>query len=163
MALHFRRGTAADVPALIPMVVAQYALHAAWDAAKFAPRPDFEKGYARWLAARATDPRSVLFVAEVETDAPAPAVLAGFIVATTETEIPVYLTRDYGFLHELFVQPDYRNEGAARQLVTLTVEAFRDLGVTQVRCEAAWLNGPARGLFQRCGFREVAITLIHGA
>lgn len=161
MALHFRRGTPTDIPALMPMVTAQYALHTAWDAAKFAPREGFQPGYARWLTARSQDPRSFLFVAEVECDASTPPHLAGFIVGTVESEIPVYVTREYGFLQELWVDETYRNEGAGRQLVMLAIEAFRELGITQIRCETAWLNGPARGLFQRCGFRESTVTFIH--
>jgi ribosomal protein S18 acetylase RimI-like enzyme len=156
--LTFRRGTPQDVPALIPMVVEQYALHQQWDPEKFTPRPGFETGYSRWLADRAQDPRSVLYVAEAE-----PASVVGFIVATIESEIPIYLNRHYGFIHELYVLPDYRNEGAARQLVLLAVESLRSLGVDQVRCETASKNGPARNLFLRCGFRESTVTYLFTA
>ena len=84
----------------------------------------------------------------------APAKIVGFIVGTVEREIPIYRLREYGFLHDLWVEPEYRNEGVARQMVMLAVEKFKEIGVEQVRLDTAAKNEGARRLFESCGFAE---------
>lgn len=156
--MRFRPGTADDIPRLMPFVAALYELHAGWDAAKYAPRPGFEAGYARWLAARVADPDSVLLVATAEDADDAPPV--AFLVAEVLDEIPVFLLTRYGFIHDLWVDGTYRNEGVARQLVTLATERFKAMGVTQVRAEVAAANTAATGLMTACGLRPAATTMI---
>jgi ribosomal protein S18 acetylase RimI-like enzyme len=79
--------------------------------------------------------------------------LAGFLVGTIETEIPIYRLSEFGFIHDIWVEPEYRNEGIARQLVMLAIEKFRDLGMKQVRGDTAAANEPARNLLKSCGMR----------
>jgi ribosomal protein S18 acetylase RimI-like enzyme len=137
------------------MVAKIAALHESWDSARYGYLPHPEQMYQSWLKSRATDPRSVLLVAEQ-----APGKLAGFLVGTAEREIPIYRLREFGFIHDLWVEPEYRNEGLARQMVMLAVERFRDMGMAQVRCETAQANEIARGLFARCGFRPSTVEML---
>ncbi len=53
----------------------------------------------------------------------------------------------------MWVEPTYRNEGIARQMVMLAIERFRAIGVEQIRLDTAAPNEVARGLFAACGFR----------
>jgi len=53
-----------------------------------------------------------------------PGRLVGFLVGTVEREIPVFRLQQFGFIHDLWVEPEYRHEGIARQLVMLAVERF---------------------------------------
>jgi ribosomal protein S18 acetylase RimI-like enzyme len=120
--------------------------------------------YQRWLTERAKDHRSVFLVAEPGdriADSPGPAnSLAGFLVASVEKEIPIYLLREFGLIHDLWIEEQYRNEGIARQMVTLAIERFEQIGITQVRLYAAWGNVPARTLFERCGFRPSSMEML---
>ena len=152
--MFYRPATPADVPAVLPMVAAIAALHESWDPAKFGYRPHPERMYHNWLTGRATDPRSVFLVA-VRDDKP-----VGFLIATVETEIPIYRLTEFGFIHDIWVEPAYRHEGVARQLVMLTIERFRDLGVKQVRADTAAVNDPARGLLQSCGMRPSTTEML---
>ena len=34
------------------------------------------------------------------------------VVATVEAEIPIYRLKEFGFIHDLWVEPDYRNPDA---------------------------------------------------
>ena len=79
------------------------------DPAKYGFRGDPGQMYDRWLVRRAKDPRSVFLVAE-----PEPGRLAGFLVGSVEEEIPIYRLKEFGFIHDLWVQEKYRNEGIAR-------------------------------------------------
>jgi ribosomal protein S18 acetylase RimI-like enzyme len=153
--MQIRPANVADVPAVLPMVAKIAALHESWDAARYGYLPNPDQMYRSWLRARATDPRSVFLVIERGGGK-----LVGFLVATTEREIPIYRIEQFGFIHDLWVEPEYRNEGLARQLVMLAIERFRDMGMHQIRCETAAANDIARSLFQRCGFRPAAVEML---
>ena len=86
--------------------------------------------------------------------------MAGFLVATVEQEIPIYLLREFGLIHDLWVEEQYRNEGIARQMVTLAIERFTQIGIRQIRLHAAWENTAARTLFARCGFRPSSVEML---
>lgn len=152
--MNIRPATPADVPAVLPMVAKTCALHEQWDPAKYGFRDNPAEMYRRWLTARAGDPRAVFLVAE-RSDVMLKEVpfLVGFLIGTVEREIPIYRLEEYGFIHDLWIESAYRNEGIARQMVMLAVERFREIGVEQIRLDTAAPNDAARALFASCGFR----------
>lgn len=156
-----RPATATDVPAVLPMVAKVCALHEQWDQAKYGFRDNPQEMYRSWLIARATDPRAVFLVADradkMLQDVP---FLVGFLIATAEREIPIYRLNEYGFIHDVWVEPEYRNEGIGRQMVMLAIERFREMGVPQVRLDTAAPNEIARELFRACGFRPSATEML---
>jgi ribosomal protein S18 acetylase RimI-like enzyme len=79
--------------------------------------------------------------------------VVGFLIGTARRTSRSIARRQFGFIHDLWVEPDYRNEGLGRQMTMLAIETFRDMGMTQVRLETADCNDPARKLFASCGFR----------
>lgn len=155
-----RNATPEDVPQVCVMMQAQADLHEQWDAARFPYLPEVGGRYAGWLREQAGNPRSVFLVAEREADATAPARLVGFAIATTERTLPIYRVREVGFLHDLYVDPGYRNEGIARQLTMRLIERFREIGVRQVRLETAVPNEAGRRLFESCGFRASCVEML---
>lgn len=153
-AMTIRPATPADVSAVTPMVTKIAALHEAWDPAKYGYKPNVSEMYRSWLTSRATDPRSVFLVAEREDR------LIAFLIATVEHEIPIYRLNEFGFIHDLWVEPEYRNEGSARQMTMLAIEKFRELGVKQVRLDTHAKNDIARALFASCGFRPSVTEML---
>ena len=151
--MNIRPATAADVPAVLPMVAKTCAQHEQWDPAKYGFRENPAEMYRRWLTTRATDPRSVFLVAERPAMLQDVPFLVAFLIGTVEREIPIYRLEEYGFIHDLWVEPSYRNEGIGRQMVMLAIERFREIGVRQIRLDTAAPNDVARGLFAACGFR----------
>lgn len=151
-----RPATAEDVPQVLPMVERICALHEAWDPARYGFLPGVAKMYRGWLTSRARDSKSVFLVAEHAQQKK----LVGFLVGTVDQNIPIYRVSEFGFIHDLWVEPDYRNEGVARQMTMLAIERFREIGVKQVRLETARANDAARGLFARCGFRESVVEMV---
>jgi ribosomal protein S18 acetylase RimI-like enzyme len=141
------------------MVAAVCAHHHALDPDRYDYLPDDVDRNARWLPQRAADPRSVLLIA-ADTDRAAP---AGFLVATIEPNIPVYSTREFAFIHDLWVEPAHRSRGHGRALVTEALARFSVLGIAQIRLETAAANEPARRLFAACGFRPSSVEMIHTA
>src|SRR5688500_13456500 len=158
--MNIRPATALDVPAVLPMVGKVCALHERWDPAKYGFREKPAEMYRRWLTARAVDPRAVFLVAERPAMLKEVPFLVGFLIGTVEREIPIYRLEEYGFIHDLWVEPTYRNEGIARQMVTLAIERFRAIGVSQIRLDTAAANDAARELFKRCGFRVSTIEML---
>jgi ribosomal protein S18 acetylase RimI-like enzyme len=153
--MDIRPATADDVPAVLPMVRKLCDLHRGWDPDKYDFEGDVEEMYRGWLTSRTRDPRSVFLVAAREGRGP-----VAFLIGTVEREIPIYRLKEFGFVHDLWVEEDYRNEGLARQLVMTAVERFREIGVVQVRLDTAAANDVARKLFEGCGFRTSVIEML---
>ena len=143
-----------DVPHVLPMVERIAALHESWDSAKYGFLPDVAQMYRGWLTSRANDVRSVFLVSERE------GAIVAFLVGTVEREIPIYRLSEFGFIHDVWVEPDYRNEGVARQMTMLAIERFREMGVKQIRLDTAARNDAARGLFASCGFRPSVTEML---
>jgi ribosomal protein S18 acetylase RimI-like enzyme len=152
-----RPATPADVPAVLPMVAKICALHESWDAAKYGFLPNPAQRYEGWLKRMATSDRNVFLVAEAPENAEK---LVGFLVATIEKEIPIYRLKEFAFIHDLWVEPDYRGAGIARQMVMVTMERFQQMGVKQIRLDTATPNEAARRLFSSCGFRTSTIEML---
>lgn len=136
------------------MVAKICALHESWDAAKYGFLPNPEQRYERWLTKIATDDRAVFLVAEISP------LLVGFLVATVEREIPIYRLKEYAFIHDLWVEQEYRQTGIARQMVKQSIEIFKQMGVQQIRLDTAAPNDAARRLFSACGFRISTMEML---
>ena len=156
--MEIRPATPSDVPAVLPMVAKVCAFHEKLDRAKYGFVENPAAMYARWLGGRATDPRSVFLVADAGRGGKSK--LVAFLVGTVEAELPIYRLKHFGFIHDLWVEEDYRHEGVARQMVTLAVERFGEIGVKQVRLDTARANEPARSLFAACGFRPSVTEML---
>jgi ribosomal protein S18 acetylase RimI-like enzyme len=155
-----RPATPADVPAVLPMVTKLAALHERWDAARYDYKPNTAEMYRRWLTARSEDPNSVFLVADHDRLMQDVPILVGFIIGTVEAPIPIYRIDKFGYIHDLWIEEDYRNEGLARQMTMLAMEKFKAIGVKQVRLETATANEAARKLFTSCGFRAASVEML---
>jgi len=152
--MEIRPATAKDVPQVIPMVRKIAGMHEKLDPAKYTFRSDPGEMYRDWLVGQSKNTRSVFLVADAGES------LAGFLIATVVDEIPIFKVDKVGFIHDVWVEEDYRHEGLARQMVTLCIERFRQIGVPQIRCDTAWANPAARELFTRCGFRPSVVEML---
>ena len=152
--MEIRKATVEDVPNVLPLVSAICRLHESWDAARFRMIEKPELQYEGWLKARAKDERSVFLVAEHEGR------LVGYTVCTIEREMPIYWMPECGWIHDIWIDEAYRNEGIGRQMAMLVIERFKELGVKQIRLETAAANESARKLFASCGFRVSTIEML---
>lgn len=153
--MRIRSARVEDVPGVLPLVREICALHEANDLARYEFLPDVVRRYARWLPERAVDDRSVFLVAERVDGS-----FAGFLVATVEEGIPIFVTREYGWIHDVWVEPDARGAGLASAMLREAMGRFRDMGLTQVRLESGAFNEPARRVFERQGFRSCTVEML---
>ena len=149
-----RSATAADLPAILPMVAQTCAFHQRIAPAKYPFRPEPEKGYIRWLASQIDQPRSVFLVADLDQR------IVGFLIATVDTEIPIYTVKEYGFIHDVWVDEDARRHGVGRALIMEMVARFRVIGVPQIRLDVVATNTSAEQLFASCGFAVATKEMI---
>jgi len=153
--MNIRLATPADVPAVAKMVRKLCDLHQSWDPARYAFRENIEQMEQSWLTDRAAGPRAVFLVADRQERGP-----VAFLIGTVEREIRIYKLEEFGFVHDLWVEEDYRNEGLGRQLVMRAIERFEEIGVKQIRLDTAAANEAARKLFASCGFRASVIEML---
>ncbi|MCG6134224.1 MAG: GNAT family N-acetyltransferase [Nostoc sp. LLA-1] len=149
-----RSATTDDVTAVLPMVSKTCALHEYWDSAKYGFLSHPEQRYQKWLTRLVNDERSVFLVADNEGQ------LVAFLLATVEKEIPVYRLKEFAFIHDLWVEPEYRRQGIGRQIIMLSIECFQQMSVKQIRLDTAAINESARKLFTSCGFRLSTIEML---
>jgi len=159
-----RPATASDIPYLLPMIARICALHQAWDQAKYGFLPHPEERYQSWLNQLIKNPRHLCLVGERANNSPNPdqsnSPLVAFLIATVEREIPIYSLKEFGFIHDLWVEEAYRQQGIARQLVMRSIEHFTQIGIQQIRLDTAAKNETARKLFSACGFRVSTVELL---
>lgn len=141
------------------MIAQICALHQAWDQAKYGFLPNPEQRYQSWLGQLIKNPRNLCLVAERSTPQFDP-ILVAFLIATVESEIPIYTVKEFGFIHDLWVEAEYRQAGIARQLVQRTIDHFSQLGIQQIRLDTAAENEIARKLFSACGFRVSMVEML---
>ncbi|OKH22091.1 GNAT family N-acetyltransferase [Chroogloeocystis siderophila] len=154
--MQIRPAEVTDVSAVLPMVASICALHETWDSAKYGFLPKPQQRYEQWLIAQAKNDKSVFLVAED----PQTKQLGAFLIGTVEREIPIYRLREFGFIHDLWVEPQYRHAGVAKQMVLLAIEHFQRLGVQQIRLDTAAANEAGRRLFSACGFRVSTVEML---
>ncbi|MCC6240060.1 MAG: GNAT family N-acetyltransferase [Phycisphaerales bacterium] len=154
-----RPAQAQDVQAVLPLVASIAAYHEQRDPQRYCYQPNVTESYRNWLTQRADDPTSVFLVAQHES-AQQPGGIVGFLIATVEKELSIYRVGKIGFIHDVWVEPDYRHEGIGRQMVMLAVERFTTIGVSQIRLDVLADNQPAQHLFNACGFRSSTITML---
>ena len=151
-----RPATSGDVESVLPMVAQICAFHEKLDPAKYGFLPHPEDRYRGWLTSRTKDPRSVFLVAQPDSSNR----LAGFLVATIEREIPIYRLDEFGFIHDVWVEPEFRKQGVGKALTESAVARFRQIGVTQIRLDTAAENEHARRLFAAIGFRPSVVEML---
>lgn len=152
--MEIRPARVEDVEAVLPLVAKIAALHESWDESRFGARSGVPEMYDGWMRSHAESDESVFLVAEREGR------IIAFLIATIEFNIPIYRIEQYGFIHDLWVEEAYRNEGIARSMTMLALERFKSIGVTQVRLDTAAKNEIARGMFAQCGFRESTVEML---
>jgi GNAT superfamily N-acetyltransferase len=59
-------------------------------------------------------------------------------------------------MKRLFVRPEARGRGLARQLITRLTDTARQLGYTEIRLDTLPMMGDAQALYEACGFVDIA-------
>ncbi len=150
-----RAATVADIPAILPMVQKICDMHRAMDPQRYPFVSDIAERYRGWLRTRSEDADSELLVATVDN------AVAGFIVGEILDEIPVFTLTRYGFLHDLWVEPQFRRRGIARALLVDAIARLKTRGITQIRGDTAVMNHESRAMLEGVGFRASTTLMVY--
>ena len=71
----------------------------------------------------AEDPRATLVVAEEDGR------VIGYLLATIERDLPIYVCEEYGIVREWWVEPAFRRRGVGKALIGFCENAARQRGM----------------------------------
>ncbi len=111
-AITIRAALEEDMPVLGTYGTRLMALHHQWDPKRFiATGTGTEASYARWLRSQLEKPDVVVLAAEQEK------MIVGYAYASLEGYDYMALRGPAGVIHDLFVDPEKRNQGIGRMLL----------------------------------------------
>ncbi|MGE0461863.1 MAG: N-acetyltransferase family protein [Vicinamibacterales bacterium] len=149
-----RRATREDRAALGRLGALLMTMHYEFDRRRFlAPGEHAEEGYADFLASQLEDPDSLVLVAEHD------GTVVGYCYAGIEPLSWKELRDKAGFIHDLFVDPAARGQGAGEALARAAIAWLRERGLPRVMLWTAPGNTTAQTLFRKAGFRETMIEM----
>ena len=153
-AVHVRRATRADLPALGRLGAHLVRVHLEFDRRRFiAPTGNLEGGYAHFLGTQLDVDDAVVLVAERAGTA------VGYVFAGIEPFSWKELRDAAGFVHDIVVDPSERRSGVAGALMEAAIAWVRDQGVASVMLWTAAPNEGAQRLFEGLGFRRTMIEM----
>lgn len=151
-----REATPADRPTLVGFMSALQEAERALEPNR-APGPDIADSHLasleRWVAKK---PGGGVLVAELD------GALAGFLVAAVIVDTGTYLppeTRTFGWISDLWVEPQARGNGIGRALIAAAEARLRAAGIGRVELAAVVGNADALALYERLGYRRYEVSL----
>lgn len=153
-AVHVRRATPADLPALGVLGAHLMRVHYAFDRRRFlAPAGNPEAGYAHFLGTQIDAADATVLVAERD------GAVVGYVYAGIEPFSWKELREAAGFVHDIVVDTAERRTGVAGALMDAAIAWVRAQGVHSVMLWTAAPNDGAQRLFERRGFRRTMIEM----
>lgn len=145
--IRIRRATARDAAVLSMLNADVQAIHAAALPWWFKPPgpESFPPAAASTLIAK---PESLIFIAEVESDA------AGYAYGEVlrQAETPFRHAYEMVYLHHISVRPAQRRQGVGSALIGAVRSAAAEIGITLMGADIWSFNDAARAFFRRHGF-----------
>jgi ribosomal protein S18 acetylase RimI-like enzyme len=146
-----------DVPAVAELAAALVKYHRDLDPNRYMKIDRVREGYARFLFGELESERAVVLCA-VQGD-----MIVGYAYGTVEGRNWSALLDPHGALHDLFVDPSARRQGAARKLVLEMCRRLERLGAPRLLLHTAVQNREAQALFAKLGFRSTMLEMTREA
>ena len=149
-----RRAQTSDLPSLGKLGALLVEAHHEFDPRRFlAATRGTAAGYASFLSTKLKDPDTAIFIAEVNTK------VIGYAYAAVQGYDYQSLRGPAGVLHDLIVDPQYRNRGIGELLIKAAVEYLKARGAPRIVLSTAEGNRAAQRLFTRMGFRRTMVEM----
>jgi len=140
--------TIEQIKSLIPLWKGQYEYHSNLDNVYYVPNsPELTKKFIAHLEGAINNDAPRILVAEKDNK------IVGFI--TYEIEENDYMDAKitkYGVIVEMFVDPEYRKQGIATQLMNEVESYFLQEGLSHVEIQLSTSNKPAMRLYEGNGY-----------
>jgi ribosomal protein S18 acetylase RimI-like enzyme len=151
MAIQVRRAEDSDVQALADFALALAHVHKKIDARRFVV-PEIN-AFLEFFESELARAETVLLIAE---DRKIP---VGYAFVRMEAASIEALSEPSAWLHDLYVDPQFRNQGVGRQLISKAIEAARRLGSRSLMLGVSPANASAIRLYERLGLRATMIEM----
>ena len=79
--------------------------------------------------------------------------IVGYIIASIDAYVPVFIEKRYGAIYDLMVDSGFRRRGIGRRLVCEAREWFRKRGIKRMELSVAASNRLAVRFWSRVGFK----------
>ena len=143
--VEIRRATSRDIGGILPIWGELADFHSALDPA-FRPAPQWAREYATYLRALLARDDALAVVAR-DGDR-----IVGYAVGRITSMPAFFAQRQRGYIHDVYVRPEYRRRGIGRRLVAEILTWLRRRGVTLVELTVAARN-EALPFWEKLGFR----------
>lgn len=153
MAITVRKATRNDASTVAKFAFALFELHAAWDAKRFTQIATLD-GAERFYGSRMEVESAAVFIAE---DGERP---VGFAYMEYEPMLYADLATEVAWLHDIYVEPETRGQGAGKALLAAIRGEAKRLGANKVLLSVALANVEGQRLFERNGFRRTMIEMM---
>ena len=85
--------------------------------------------------------------------------LAGYVTCLTQTEAPVFVSRNFVYVVDLDVAPEHRKRGLSRLLMQQVEDYARSHGIERLELSVAYRDPRARAVWERHGFQPHLLQL----
>lgn len=147
-------GDPGDFEAVAPLMIAFRKHQQQLDPALYALHPDFDHRFRRWIGHMTEDPRAFLLVAEEQGQ------IIGFLAASIEKDLPIYLHEEFALVRQWWVEPHFRRRGAGKALLKHAASEVAAAGLTQIRIctsvAALAEDQTLTAILSHCGLRPCA-------
>lgn len=86
--------------------------------------------------------------------------LTGFLAGRVRSLPPYFGGAQVGFISEVYVSDDHRQQGLGERLVMTAMEFFSERGLARVELQVIMNNPAARKLYQRLGWSEELVQMV---
>ena len=153
MAITVRKATRSDAATVAPFALALFELHAQWDEKRFTQIATLD-GAERYYGSRMEVESAAIFIAEAGERA------IGFAYMEYEPTLYAELATEVAWLHDIYVEPGARGQGAGKALLAAVRREAKRLGANKVLLSVALANVEGQRLFERNGFRKTMIEMM---
>jgi ribosomal protein S18 acetylase RimI-like enzyme len=155
--LVIREYVSEDIPAIVLRKSQLTGLHAATDPRYYAPSPDADDEFKKYLEKGAGDADFKIFIA-TDNDA-----CVGFVMGWIEERPPIYEKRKVGYLSNIFVDEAHQQKGVGKRLYRALEKWFQQRKVDFIEIRADARNRAAMRSFKKYGFQERSVTFYKDA
>ncbi|HEX9532762.1 MAG TPA: GNAT family N-acetyltransferase [bacterium] len=144
MTVEIRRATLKDIKEILPVWGELAVFHSTLDPA-FTPSAQWPREYGTYLRSLMTRDDAIALVARDAGE------IVGYAVGRVTMLPPFFEQRYRGYIHDVFVKPQFRRRGVGRRLVDAILQWLRQQEVLLVELTVA-TNNEAVAFWKRLGF-----------
>ena len=144
MTVEIRRATLKDIKEILPVWGELAVFHSTLDPA-FTPSAQWPREYGTYLRSLMTRDDAIALVARDARE------IVGYAVGRVTMLPPFFEQRYRGYIHDVFVKPQFRRRGVGRRLVDAILQWLRQQEVLLVELTVA-TNNEAVAFWKRLGF-----------